>query len=100
ILDVRVPDRVYFPFIVLPLGRVRTSDRRGMRVLHLACCSRGIARAAPRGGPSVCKSRSMTTTTADAAAVDRGGYWRRVSNWFVRVPVADPVDRRNAPILQ
>lgn len=42
----------------------------------------------------------MTTTTADAAAVDRGGYWRRVSNWFVRVPVADPVDRRNAPILQ
>ena len=29
-----------------------------------------------------------------------GPAWRAVTQWFGNVPIADPVDRRNAPVLQ
>ncbi len=37
---------------------------------------------------------------ASSRRLARGkGLWRRISSWFRDVPVADPVDRRNAPMF-
>lgn len=39
-------------------------------------------------------------TAAPAPATTRAAGWRAAAAWLARVPVADPVDRRNAPTLQ
>jgi signal transduction histidine kinase len=42
----------------------------------------------------------MMNSSFSVSSVRPSGFWRHLRHWLADVPVADPVDRRNAPMLQ